>query len=130
MKTLFKISTASIAAIGFISFVCYLHFYALVSKPSPKSSHVKPEMNAIENAINVYHINTSQYPETLEDLLSPPEGLQELWAGPYLDEKFLYDPWGNMYIYEYGYRLQSYGADGIKGGEGENEDIENFTGFK
>jgi len=41
----------------------------------------------------------------------------------------MYDPWKNKYVLEYGYRLQSYGADGIKGGDGKNADLETFTGL-
>ena len=32
-------------------------------------------------------------------------------------------------VNKYGYRLQSYEADGIKGGDNENADIESFTGL-
>jgi len=46
-----------------------------------------------------------------------------------LEKSQIYDPWVNIYKYEYGYRLQSFGADGIKGGEGVNTDIEKFIGL-
>jgi len=46
-----------------------------------------------------------------------------------LKKSQIYDPWGNIYKYEYGYRLKSLGSDGIKGGEGENADKEEFIGL-
>ncbi|MEJ2647320.1 MAG: hypothetical protein P8016_02775 [Sedimentisphaerales bacterium] len=44
-------------------------------------------------------------------------------------EQQLYDQWKNKYRFDYGYRLQSLGADGIKGGSGENADTEQFIGL-
>jgi general secretion pathway protein G len=81
----------------------------------------------IELAIKAYILNTGSLPRSLDDLRTPPKGLENVWAGPYLKESQLYDPWGNMYEYDYGFRLQSCGADGKPGGEGENADIEKFT---
>jgi general secretion pathway protein G len=56
---------------------------------------------------------------------------QANWAGPYLDKGVPKDPWGRDYVYkspgEYGpYDLLSLGADGVPGGEGENQDITNY----
>ena len=68
----------------------------------------------------------------LEELLTPPADLEEKWNGPYLKQSELYDPWENPYIYvEEGERnmgsfdLISYGADGVDGGEGDDEDVYN-----
>jgi general secretion pathway protein G len=90
----------------------------------------KPKMKPIESAIYAYQLNTGLYPKTLNDLLTCPLGLEDKWAGPYLKEKQLYDPWGNMYIYDPNgkahsgnYDIISYGKDGKPGGEGYNEDI-------
>ena len=35
----------------------------------------------------------------------------------------------NKYAFDYGYRLQNYQPDGIKGGQNENEDVKRFTGL-
>jgi general secretion pathway protein G len=86
----------------------------------------KPKMAQIESVIETFLMNTQYYPENLNELISDP-GLPG-WAGPYLKEKQLYDPWGNPYqyiLYNDGYDLFSYGADGQDGGEGYNEDIYN-----
>lgn len=87
------------------------------------------KMEPIKAAIHNYIANTGMLPRTLEDLIICPEGLEEIWTGPYIKASYLYDPWKNKYVIEYGYRLQSYGADGIKGGDGENADLETFTGL-
>lgn len=96
-----------------------------------KQDLVKPKMAVIENAIFQYSYNCSRYPNSFEELLAPPSELEKKWKGPYLLKKQLYDPWGNLYIYEPNsvnpsdYKLISYGADGKPGGEGKNKDIYN-----
>ena len=52
------------------------------------------------------------------------------WRGPYLRKTLPLDPWGNAYEYlspgevnRDGYDLRSLGADGRRGGEGEDADI-------
>ncbi len=62
-----------------------------------------------------------------------PEDLDGKWTGRYCKESELIDPWGNPYQYFAGsgelgekeYELISFGADGVEGGEGNNEDITN-----
>lgn len=92
----------------------------------------RPKMLPIEQAINAYYLNTGEYPATLEDLITCPPGLEEVYAGPYLTAKQLLDPWENQYIYipegsvnPGSYDLISYGADRSAGGEGEDMDIYN-----
>jgi general secretion pathway protein G len=86
-------------------------------------------MEPIKSAINAYYLNTNRLPKTMDDLINPPEGLENIWAGPYLKEKQLFDLFGNRYIYEpnsvstANYILISYGADGKSGGKGDNADI-------
>ena len=86
-----------------------------------------PKMAPLETAIDTYLLNTGYYPDTLEDLLYCPSGLEDVWAGPYLNkEAQLYDPWDRAYMYELtdtGYVIISYGADGAPSGEGYNRDI-------
>jgi general secretion pathway protein G len=95
------------------------------------SDLTRAKMGPIEHGINAYYKNTGQYPNTLDDLIVCPPGYQNLWCGPYVKEKHLCDPWGNMYIYEPNslnpdkYNLISYGADGSPEGEGDNKDIYN-----
>ncbi|MBN2180950.1 MAG: type II secretion system major pseudopilin GspG [Sedimentisphaerales bacterium] len=98
-----------------------------------KRDIARPKMRNIESAIDMYILNTGgQFPSSLEDLLTCPPGLEEVWAGPYLKPKALLDPWDNPYVYvpngtvnPGSYDLISYGADGAQGGEGDNADIYN-----
>lgn len=100
-----------------------------IGKGVSESQLAKLKMNPIRTAIKNYIRDTDKLPSALEDLIVCPEGLEEIWMGPYIKASYMYDPWENKYVLEYGYRLQSYGADGIKGGNGENEDLETFTGL-
>ena len=97
-----------------------------------KRDLAQPKMTNIETAIDAFFLNTGQYPSALEDLLTCPSGLEDVWNGPYLKNSQLLDPWDNPYIYvpegsinPGSYDLISYGADGAAGGDGENADIYN-----
>ena len=92
----------------------------------------KPKMTPIETAIDAFFLNTGQYPGSLDELITCPSGLEDVWNGPYLKNSQLLDPWDNPYIYvpegsinPGSYDLISYGADGAAGGDGENADIYN-----
>ena len=87
----------------------------------------KPGMEPIETAIGAYYFNCEEYPVSLNDLLINP-GIDS-WAGPYLKESQLIDPWDFEYVYvpegtvnPGSYDIISYGKDGVLGGEGYNAD--------
>jgi general secretion pathway protein G len=100
-----------------------------------KKDLAKPKMAIIESALERYSLDCGGYPddsEGLDVLLVAPAGLEEKWNGPYLKQSQLYDPWENPYVYVAegeinpgSYDLISFGADGLEGGEGDNEDIFN-----
>jgi general secretion pathway protein G len=100
-----------------------------------KKDLARPKMTVIESAIERFGLDCGQYPDDsmgLDALLEPPAGLEEKWNGPYLKASQLLDPWGNPYIYVAegeinpgSFDIVSLGADGVEGGEGENEDILN-----
>lgn len=102
-------------------------FFAQIGKAKWDSCRAK--MAPIESAIDTFLLNTGDYPLTLDELIVDP-GLPG-WAGPYLKESQLYDPWDNLYYYDPaggpngGVLLMSYGEDGIQGGDGYNTDIYN-----
>lgn len=114
-----------IAVIGILSVYPYLREI----RGTPKSALAIPKMEPVRTAIQRYIHDTGRFPSRLEDLIECPVGLENSWKGPYLTEEQLLDPWGNKYKLDYGYRLQSLGADGINGGTGENADVERFTGL-
>jgi general secretion pathway protein G len=88
----------------------------------------------LEAALANYHLDNNIYPSTeqgLQVLVEMPklEPLAQNYPkGGYLDSPNIpLDPWGNPYIYHSPgvngekYSIESYGADGVKGGEGKEE---------
>ena len=91
-----------------------------------KFDSCRAKMTPVESAIDAFLLNTSSYPNSLEELVVDP-GIQG-WVGPYLKESQLYDPWNNPFLYSVtnnGYEIVSYGQDGLQGGDGFNSDIYN-----
>jgi general secretion pathway protein G len=98
----------------------------------------KVQIKSLETALHLYKLDTGNYPGTeqgLQALVEPPATgeLAKYWReGGYLEKgKVPKDPWGNDYIYlspgAHGdFDLVSYGADGTGGGDGKNEDINNW----
>ena len=100
-----------------------------------KRDIAKAKMVNIEGAIGRFYLDCGQYPDEsqgLSELLEAPADLEEKWRGPYLKQSELLDPWDNPYIYieegivnPGGFDLISFAADGMEGGEGDDEDIYN-----
>ena len=93
-------------------------------------------------ALQSYYLDCGTFPTTEQglsalwqkpNLIPIPNG----WNGPYVDREIKKDPWQNEYLYfrkgsasfpedcpsALPYAIISYGADGIKGGNGSDEDI-------
>jgi general secretion pathway protein G len=81
------------------------------------------DIKAIEQALQLYKLDTGAYPRELRELVEPSGGA---WNPEgYLDKEPV-DPWGVGYVYAtdgQAYVIKSYGADGSDGGEGKNADI-------
>jgi general secretion pathway protein G len=98
-----------------------------------KQKTAQAQINLLATTLDLFHLDVGRYPTTeegLKALRERPENLPS-WGGPYLDKAVPNDPWGRPYIYkcpgEHGpYDLSSLGADGLVGGEGENQDITNW----
>jgi len=84
------------------------------------------QISNLESALDTYRLDVGSYPESLSGLVSNDSGSPR-WNGPYIrDEEVPLDPWDNPYHYEPDGRdfiLMSYGADGVRGGEGDDADI-------
>ena len=83
------------------------------------------QISALETALDIYRGDVGQYPDSLEGLVENDSG-RAAWNGPYLRREVPLDPWDNDYFYESDGRrfmLVSYGADGERGGEGDDADI-------
>jgi len=86
----------------------------------------------IETALFRFKQQYGRYPtsdEGLEALVAPPTDDAGNTPMAFLNNKeHIIDPWKNIYAYEVDdsnkYMLQSFGADGEPGGEGENEDFD------
>jgi general secretion pathway protein G len=96
-----------------------------------KSDTAAAQLKNLQSAIELYFLDTGQYPSSqdgLAGLIAAPPGLVN-WNGPYLkNREGLIDPWGRPYVYAVpgqngDYDLLSYGLDAAPGGEGESKDI-------
>ena len=97
-----------------------------------KTETARIQMKSLSVALNLYRIDLGRYPskqEGLAALQTRPTGLAG-WNGPYLSgEGVPADPWDRPYIYQgpgaqpETFLLSTLGADGAKGGEGENKDF-------
>jgi general secretion pathway protein G len=96
------------------------------------------QIKNLESALDLYYTDNSRYPSTDQGLKAlviapnpppknyPPNGYLKGGAVPQ-------DPWGNEYIYlspgtnNKPYTIESYGADGMDGGEADNADVESWS---
>ena len=104
-----------------------MHYKAQVSK-------VRADFSKMEGALKMYKLENGMYPSTEQGIEAlvykteihpiprdfPKEG--------YLD-RMPKDPWKNNYVYlspgaNHHYEIQSFGADGIEGGEDESVDLD------
>lgn len=89
---------------------------------------VNADFGAIGQACDIFKLHHNRYPESIEELMSPPARPNGMTSEPYL-KSTPKDPWrGEMYFFELDDRgplLISYGADRAEGGEGFNADISN-----
>src|SRR5512140_942900 len=104
-----------------------------------KVADAKVQIRNLETALKLYKLDNGNFPTTEQGLASlvakPTVGQipKNYKAEGYLENKNVpKDPWGNDYIYlspgEHGdYDLYSFGADGVRGGEGKNADIESWS---
>ena len=104
-----------------------------------KVADAKVQIRNLETALKLYKLDSGNYPSTEQGLASlvakPTVGKipNNYKAEGYLENKNVpKDPWGNDYVYlspgEHGdYDLYCFGADGVRGGEGKNADIESWS---
>jgi len=84
------------------------------------------QISNLESALDTYRLDVGSYPDSLAGLVTNDSGSPR-WNGPYIrDEEVPLEPWDNPYHYEPDGRdfiLMSFGADGVRGGEGDDADI-------
>ena len=97
----------------------------------------RTQIEMLGAALDAYRLDNGRYPTTAQGLdalwmLPASEPRPSNWRGPYLRKPVPLDPWRNPYVYVSpgrihltGYDLNSLGADGAVGGEGDDADISN-----
>jgi general secretion pathway protein G len=99
-----------------------------------KITTAQAQIRNFKGALETMRLDISRFPtqeEGLQLLTTAPtdDRIKARWRGPYLDEAVPLDPWGNPYQYSLPgtggqpYALYSFGADGKRGGEGNDADI-------
>jgi general secretion pathway protein G len=101
-----------------------------------KRTKAVTDIRGIEQALNMYKLENGFYPTTdqgLQALVTKPEIGRiptRYKEGCYL-RRLPQDPWGNAFVYlspglHGEFDIISYGADGERGGEGKNADINSW----
>ena len=113
----------------------------IMGKPEEaRQTQAKIQIQALENALNMYRLDNGEYPSTeqgLRALVEQPTvgNVPKSWrTGGYLEKSRVpKDPWKNDYAYlnpgirnTNSFDLFSYGSDNQPGGEGKDADIGNW----
>ena len=81
----------------------------------------------LEQALDMFYMDCSYYPSSLEDLVSAPDKCESWGPEPYLKNgKIPKDPWKNDFVYiesDGDYEIISLGSDSKEGGEKYAKDI-------
>ena len=106
--------------------------------PKARRNTAKAQISQFKTALDKYYLDNSHYPTTeqgMQALIEEPSSHPQPknWDKNGYLESIPPDPWGNEYIYfspsvtsKGPYSIESYGADGIDGGEDENKDVESW----
>ena len=100
-----------------------------------KSKTAGLQLKEIESSLELYFLDTGKYPSSATGLSALIKNDQSVvgWNGPYFKKAVVpNDPWGNSYVYVFpgehaAFDLQSQGADGQAGGEGDDRDVTNWN---
>ena len=111
----------------------------LMGRPEEaKQLKARMQIESLETTLKLYKLDNGAYPDTeqgLQALVERPEAgnSPKKWReGGYLEKgKVPMDPWGNEFVYlspglQGEFDIVSYGADGVPGGEGKDNDISNW----
>ena len=101
---------------------------------SAKIQTAQTQVKMLKGTLETMRLDIGRFPTAAEGLAllndaPKDEKIVGKWRGPYLDETLPNDPWGNPYQYSLPgtnnqpLALYSFGADGKKGGEGNDADI-------
>jgi general secretion pathway protein G len=123
-----------IVIIGLLATVVMIN--VLPSQDRAMHEKARADVAILEQALETFRLETLRFPSTEEGLgalVRAPAGMtrpDRYREGGYI-RRLPQDPWGNPYQYvfpgQHGrFDVFSFGADGVRGGEGENADIGNW----
>ena len=124
-----------IVIIGLLATVVMIN--VLPSQDRAMREKARTDVAVLEQAIETFRLENLVFPTTeqgLGALVAPPPGLarpDRYREGGYV-RRLPDDPWGQPYQYRYPgergrFDIYSFGADGQKGGEGDDADIGNWS---
>jgi len=124
-----------IVIIGLLATVVMIN--VLPSQDRAMKEKARADVAVLEQAVETFRLENLSFPTTeqgLQALVAAPQGLarpDRYREGGYV-RRLPQDPWGNPYQYRYPgehgrFDVWSYGADGQKGGEGDDADIGNWS---
>lgn len=135
------VETLTVLAIGAL-LSAGIGLSALKAMDYARTVSTKQTIAQYKAALQAYYLDCGSFPSSyqgLSALWQKPHLLPipDNWNGPYVDRSIQQDPWGNPYIYacegsadyptsapsDLAYIIYSFGADGVEGGSGKNEDI-------
>jgi general secretion pathway protein G len=107
-------------ALLIVGLVAGLSFGAFKYVKQAKVAKTMSQLQALTNTIETYAVQTRSYPQSLDNLLHKPAGV-EGWIGNYIEaEEELMDAWNNPFEYRFlgkgqkpAYELYSWGAEGV-----------------
>ena len=126
-----------LALVGFLLLGLLLSPYLDTQADGTKVTLARAQIGIFATALANYKLDTGTYPTTeqgLRALHERPAGVTQ-WAGPYIKNEILKDPWGHDLGYkfpgEHGEEpdIVCLGAHGAPGGEGSNADIVSWAHF-
>ena len=124
-----------VVIIGLLATVVMIN--VLPSQDRAMREKARADIAVLEQAVETFRLETLRFPtaeEGLAALVQAPAGMAR--ADRYRDGGYVrrlpQDPWGNSYQYAVPgqhsrFDVDSLGADGVKGGEGDNADIGNWS---
>ncbi len=135
------VETLAVLAIGAI-LTAAVGLSAVKAVDTARSVSCAQTVSQYKAALQAYYVDCGTFPSVqqgLDALWQKPVlvPVPSNWSGPYVDKCIQNDPWGNPFVYaQYGsadfphdapsqvpYVIYSFGADGVAGGTGKNEDI-------
>lgn len=118
--------------IGLLAGLIGPRMFGRVDESKVKTAQIQLKM--LRGTLETMRLDLNRFPTTEEGLsllYHPPADVQlkPLWKGPYLDDEVPLDPWGMKYQYSVPggegqpFALYSLGADGKRGGTGNDQDL-------